>query len=180
MRELQQTRRGSLNLLLACGIAALLAQPAQAAEDLLTRLKAAGFKTTPDQTYVWTNAPVMLHLVPGLPLRRPACLEVQVGTRRESTSESLNLNTPEMVKLAVETLRGPEAALAFEYVVQGSPAKPLALRDAMIRWAEAANWLAIDENSKPVALDSFQGWLILGLRRFKPHTTLVVSVARPL
>lgn len=150
-----------------------------AAQDLMSRLRAAGFKSLPDGTYEWSKGAAALHLVPGLPLRRPACLEVQVGTRKETSAAHLDLTTPEMVRLAVETLRGPEASLAFEYVVQGSVAKPAALREAMIHWAETAPWPTIGEQSKPEALAGFEGWLVVGSRTYKPRTGLTFGIARP-
>ncbi len=146
----------------------------------MSRLSAAGFKPQGDGTYVWSKGPVALHLVPGLPLRRAAALEVGVRTLKETTSAFLDLTTPEMVHLAVETLRGPEASLAFEYVAQGSAAKPTALRDALIHWAETANWPTIGEKSKPVQLEGFEGWLVMGFRSFKPTTQIEFGIGRPL
>jgi hypothetical protein len=180
MRQSDVSRRQLLvRVLVLAGFLTGSQRTPVAAEDLIPRMRAAGFKSLPDGTYVWSKGAAAVHLVPGLPLRRPACLEVQVGTQKEGTAAHLDLTTPEMVRLAVETLRGPEASLAFEYVVQGSAVKPSALREAMIRWAETAPWPTIGEHSKPEALAGFEGWLVVGARTYKPGTRLTFGIARP-
>lgn len=151
-----------------------------AAQDLESQLRAAGFKPRPDGTYTWSGEAAALHLVPGIPLRRSASLEVQVGTPKETSATHLDLTTPEMVRLAVETIRGPEASLAFQYLVLGSKAKPSALREALIHWAETAPWPTIGEHSPPEALAGFEGWLVAGVRTYKPATHLGFWIARPM
>jgi hypothetical protein len=167
-------------LLVFAAVVSLLPPLLSAMDGWPSRFSAAGFLGKPDGSYVWDRAPANLLLIPGLPGRRPASFAVTVGSQKASSREHLDLTTPEMIKLAIGTLRGPQASLAFEYVTQGAEVKPTALREAMSHWAETATWSSIGEESRPEALKPVKGWFIVGARTYTSGTYVTVGVLHPL
>jgi hypothetical protein len=174
MRLKALSKLGTLGSLLV-----FVSRPIPEAVDWPARLGSAGYKMRPDMSYECDKPPVTFLLIPGIPGRRAASFEVRVGTRRKSSREHLELTTPEMVRLAVASLTRSEASLGLEYVVQASSASPAALRDAMIRWAEAAPWSEIGEKWKTEPLKGFEGWFVTGGRTFMTGTYVAFGVAHP-
>ena len=156
-------------------IAAVSPTPA-ASVDWGVRLRDAGFAEKADGSFVWDRDPLNLLLVPGSSRAAPTQFAVTVGKQASSSREQLDQGTPELVRLAIEALRGPRASVAFEYLGQLGSVEHAALRDATIRWAETASWSSISAEPRPQPLKGFDGWYILGARTFQGGTYVMIGV----